>query len=119
MNKNAPGGLWEAILGGFALLLKPFLSVGGVISAILMGGVFVDWNLLLVDSVKDRFACGFGDRPDILAICIALFLLSQALFQLTAWAIGRKVKYEPTIPAQSATAAKPSNTEQPDAQKEH
>jgi membrane protease YdiL (CAAX protease family) len=67
-----------------------FCNNQGVITIILVGGIFIDWNILLMANKGDHFINRFQYWPFILIICILIIIIHEIVFR----ACEKKLEHE-------------------------
>ena len=87
-------GLWEIIK--LPKLLHPivicFVTLRGVISIVLIGGIFLDWNMLLMANKGERFINRFQYWPTVLIICILIVIIHEIAFRACENKLEQEIK---------------------------
>jgi hypothetical protein len=75
-----------------ALIIKCFVTVRGIISILLIGGIFLDLNLMSISQQTGRFINYFKHWPIILAFCIAFIAIHEVVFETCEKKLDREIK---------------------------
>ncbi len=80
---------WPKVI---AFVVKCFVTVRGIISILLIGGIFLDLNLISVTQEGGHFINYFQHWPVTLAVCIALIVIHELVFGVCEKRLDREIK---------------------------
>ena len=80
---------WPKVI---AFIVKCFVTVRGIISTLLIAGIFLDLNLISVTQEGGHFINYFQHWPVILAACIALIVIHELVFGACEKRLDREIK---------------------------
>jgi hypothetical protein len=75
-----------------AFVVKCFVTVRGIISIILIGGIFLDLNLISITQEAGRFVDYFQRWPVTLGTCVALIAIHEFVFEAYEKKLAREIK---------------------------
>lgn len=79
---------------GIAFIVRCFVTVRGIISIILIGGIFLDLNLISISQEAGRFVSYFQHWPVTLAACIVVIVIHELVFEACAKRLDREIEGE-------------------------
>jgi len=77
-----------------AFIVRCFVTVRGIISIILIGGIFLDLNLISITQEVGRFVDYFQHWPVSLGACITLIAIHEFVFEACEKKLDREIKGE-------------------------
>ena len=95
-------GPWQVMKfpGPIAFVIRCFITVRGIISIILIGGIFLDLNLISISQKYGRFVGRFEHWSVILGACICIVVIHELVFEACEKKLDREI-----------TGEKPENTQ--------
>jgi len=93
-NLDVVKGPWQVMMFPKAIgfVVRCFVTVRGVISIILIGGIFLDLNLILITQKYGRFVSRFEHWPVILGACVCIIVIHELVFEACEKKLDREIK---------------------------